>query len=109
MPPQWVHAESVILELTTKGFELFGQLAESHAGTESQGDGVGRELSGSGKGETPVKGVGLIVPAQLTPPTTLIELAFMTAPPFPTMAALELFESTYMPQFALNVVLPFWE
>src|SRR5260370_35606193 len=104
-----VPAERVILELTTKGFELFGQLAEPHPVTESQGDGVGRELSGSGRGETPVKGVGLTVPAQLTPPTTWIELACMTAPPFPTMAALGSSESTDRPQFPWTWVLPLWQ
>src|SRR5215831_20616600 len=99
--------ESVVSELTTKGFELFGQLASSHPVAEEHGDGVGKYLSGSANGVTPVKGVGLMVPDQLTPPTTLIELAFTTAPPLPTMAALALLESTYMPQFALKVVLPF--
>ena len=98
-----------MFELTTNGLELFGQLAASHPVVEEQGDGGGRYWSGSGKGFTPVIGVGLIVPCQLTPPTTLIVLALTTAPPLPSIAALVLLESTYMPQFALNVVLPFWE
>ena len=48
-----------------------------------------------------------MAPCQLTLPTTLIELALTDAPPFPNMAPLELLESTYIPQFALKVVLPF--
>src|SRR5215471_5630237 len=101
--------ESVVSELTTKGFELLLHLAESHPVTASQGEGVARPLSGSGNGATPVLGVGLMGPDQLMPPTTLIELALIIAPPLPTMAAVGLLESTYMPQFAVKLVLPFWE
>src|SRR5215469_318132 len=93
--------------LTTVPFALFAQFAPSHPEVASQGDGGARNLSGSGNGATPVLGVGEIVPDQLTPPTTLIELALIDAPPLPSMAAVALFEFTHMPQFALKAVLPF--
>ena len=51
-------------------------------------------------------GVGDIVPCQSTPPTMLYEVAITVEFPEFCMAFGSL-ESTRIPQFALNVVLPF--